>query len=203
MDEKMLAELERVRGDLTQLLPMLPKHRIRELKSLLLKHFEKTYNTKSKPPRYGTLNKGFTDEELERFLACVSNPKFHLLFEYQVRLGLRIGEAVRIRASDINKSTRELTIFTLKARVLNTLIIPLELFNETLAWMQANEKRIESNQGYIFYPDHERSHSKRSEPYLELNYVRRVFRSYIRLAWSKCMGRARSEMARNREPFSG
>ena len=47
-------------------------------------------------PKYGSMNKGFTDEELQKFFSIIDDARMHLLFSYQAILGLRIGEAVRI-----------------------------------------------------------------------------------------------------------
>lgn len=182
MDKATLKELDSLELQLQSLLPRLSKAKVRGLKELILHHYLKVYNVKSKAPLYGTLNKGFRQEELELFFKVIENPKFRLLFSYQAYLGLRIGEAVKIRREDINLDTRELRVFTEKARVLNSMIIPLALFNETMQYLQENEAQIMSAQGYLFFADKEKSHAKRIEPWLELNYVRKVFRGYIKLA---------------------
>ena len=183
MDKATLEELDKLETQLQTLLPRLSKHKVRHIKELILRHYLKAYNIKSnKAPLYGTLNKGFRQDELEQFLKGIENPKYRILFSYQAYVGLRIGEAVKIRLEDINQATRELQVFTEKARVLNTMIIPLALFNETSEYLKANEFQISSAQGYLFYADKQASHTKRTEPWLELNYVRKVFRSYIRLA---------------------
>jgi integrase len=183
MGKGTVLEAQQLEAQLESLLPRLSKAKVRHLKELILHHYIKAYNIKSNQiPRYGTLNKGFRQEELDKFLAAVDNPKFRLFFSYQAYLGLRIGEAVKIRLEDINQATRELKVFTEKARVLNTMIIPLPFFNETLEYVKANEAQIGSAQGYLFYANKEASHAKRTDPWLELNYVRKVFRSYIRLA---------------------
>jgi integrase len=52
--------------------------------------------------KYGGLNKGFTDEELERFFKFCSNPKAFLAFFLMANLGLRVGEVVKIKLSDLD-----------------------------------------------------------------------------------------------------
>ena len=52
----------------------------------LLKAYKKRYK-KSGTPKYGTLNKSFTELELQHFLRNVPNDKFRLLFKYQAYLG--------------------------------------------------------------------------------------------------------------------
>ncbi|MHB1830772.1 MAG: hypothetical protein ACYCO0_05265, partial [Candidatus Micrarchaeaceae archaeon] len=162
MDKATLDELNALEAQLQALLPKLSKHKVRGLKELILHHYLKAYNIKSnKAPLYGTLNKGFRQEELELFFRVIDNQKYRLLFSYQAYLGLRIGEAVKIKAEEINKDTRELKVFTEKARVLNTMIIPLSLFNETIEYMKANEAQISRADGYLFFADREKSHSKK------------------------------------------
>ena len=70
----------------------------------------------------GSLNKGFTEQEVQRFFKTVDSDKFRLLFSYQSQLGLRVGEAVRINIKDIKFESRELVVKTEKATTLNTLL---------------------------------------------------------------------------------
>lgn len=66
--------------------------------------------------------------------------------------------------------------------VLNTMIIPLNLFNQTLEYINENKEQIGKAKGYLFYVDRDISHAKRKDPFLEVNYVRKVFRDYVKLA---------------------
>ena len=63
--------------------------------------FKAVSNQRSRIPKYGSLNKGFTEQELVRFFNVIDNEKFRLLFSYQSQLGLRIGEAVRINSDTL------------------------------------------------------------------------------------------------------
>ena len=82
-------------------------------------------------PKYGSMNKGFTDEELERFFGVIDDTKVHLLFSYQAILGLRIGEVITLNIKDINLRTRELRIATEKSGKTDYLLIPKKLFYST------------------------------------------------------------------------
>jgi integrase len=104
-------------------------------------------------PKYGTMNKGFTDEELQKFFSVVDDQRFHLLFSFQAVLGLRIGEAVKVHIKDINLKTRELRIETEKAKTLNFLIIPEQLFDATLNYIHNFETQIVHAKGYLFFVD--------------------------------------------------
>ncbi len=161
------------------LLPRLGKTDIKMLRSIIYQHWQKRFR-KSQPPKYGSLDKGFTEQELQAFFAAIDNEKFGLLFGYQARLGLRIGEAVRINIKDINFESREPLIQTEKASTLDTLIIPLPLFRQTVAFIKAYPSQIEKAGGYLFFK--EPNARKRPEQYLDANYARNMFCSYIRKA---------------------
>jgi integrase len=144
-----------------------------------MQQFRKRFQ-RSRIPKYGSLNKGFTEQEIQRFFKVVDNPKFKLLFSYQAQLGLRIGEAVRINIRDIKFDSRELVVKTEKAMTLDALLIPAPLFQETLDFIQANAVAIEKAQGCIFFK--EEGKSSLAEPFVAENYVRNRFRFYAERA---------------------
>ncbi|MBD3398059.1 tyrosine-type recombinase/integrase [Candidatus Micrarchaeota archaeon] len=124
-------------------------------------------------PKYGSMNKGFTDEELQKFFNAADDPRMHLLFSYQAILGLRIGEAVRIHIKDINLKTRELRIETEKAKTLDFLLIPEQLFNATLSYIHNFETEITKAGGFLFFVE---------SRHLSISYARQKFNKYIRKA---------------------
>ncbi len=157
-------------------LPLMAKWEIEELRSEIKQH----YLSRFKRPRiakYGTLNKGFEEQELRVFLAHIDNEKHRLLFEFMANLGLRVGEAVRVNIKDIKPESRELIVYTEKARQPDSLRIPLPLFKETLDFIHAHTQEIEQHEGYIFFKDFK--YSKHGCNHLDLNYVRNIFREYI------------------------
>ncbi len=152
-------------------------HQLQQLQSVLHKAQTKRFAGKRKTPKYGSLSKAFSDIQLQRFLHVIDSDKFRLLFSYQAQLGLRIGEAVRVNINSIDLETRELTLKTEKAQVMDSLLIPRPLFKDTIAFISKHKAEIEKAQGYLFYADKLRT--KRPEPFLEQNYVRNRFRHYI------------------------
>ena len=76
-------------------LPELSYHEVRDLKSVLHQYFLKKY-AKNRAPKYGSLNKGFTESELSTFFRAIDDEKFMLLFSYQAVLGLRVGDAKEV-----------------------------------------------------------------------------------------------------------
>ena len=107
-------EYTKLKAELSRILPNLAKHQIEEIRTLVHQTYVKRFK-RSRIPKYGNLNKGFTDYELQKFFKVIDNDKFRLLFSYQAQLGLRIGEAVKLNIKDINLQTRELTLKTEKA----------------------------------------------------------------------------------------
>ena len=171
-------ECTKLKAELSRILTNLAKHQIEEIRTLVHQTYVKRFK-RSRIPKYGNLNKGFTDYELQKFFKVIDNDKFRLLFSYQAQLGLRIGEAVKLNIKDINLQTRELTLKTEKARVIDTLLIPVQLFKQTLDFLNSNIKQIEKAQGYIFFKD---CSSASKLPYLKMDYVRNRFRYYVEQA---------------------
>ena len=134
---------------------------------------------RSKRPKYGSMNKGFTEEELERFFSVIDEPKLQLLFSYQAILGLRVGEAVRVSVQDINLKTRELRIFTEKSGKTDYLLIPEKLFETTLRYVAAYEKEIAASHGFLFFSFAHGRRTKETAPHISTQAVREAFRDYL------------------------
>ncbi len=161
-------------------LPKLTHQQFKQLKKIVHRQFLKKF-AKNQPPKYGSLNKGFTEQEVQSFFRTLDNLKLRLLFSYQAFLGLRIGEAVKLNIKNIDFQTRELSIKSEKSHTLDTLIIPIPLFKLTLEYIKSNKTQIEISQGYLFFKD-EAKYSGRDEPYLSKDYVRNSFRYYVQKA---------------------
>lgn len=137
---------------------------------------------RSKKPKYGTMNKGFTDEELQRFFACIDDQRFYLLFSFQAMLGLRIGEAVRININDLNLKNRELRIFTEKSGKTDYLLVPEKLFESTISYIAQHEPEIASSKGFLFFPVSPGRNDRTTEPHITSETARTFFRVYIKKA---------------------
>ncbi|EQD62794.1 integrase family protein, partial [mine drainage metagenome] len=162
-------DFNRLSDSLKQVSMNVSWHQLQQLQSVLHKTQTKRFAGKRKTPKYGSLSKAFSDIQLQRFLHVVDSDRFRLLFSYQAQLGLRIGEAVRVNINSIDLETRELTLKTEKAQVMDSLLIPMPLFKDTIAFISKHRAEIEKAQGYLFYADKLRT--KRPEPYIEQNYV--------------------------------
>jgi len=173
------SEPARIRDYVERALPNLSKHDIESLVSTIHAYFASKYK-KRQTPKYGGLNKGFNDYQIQSFFRVIENPKHRLLFGYMAHLGFRIGEVVRININEIDFKTRELKLRSEKSGRLDSLIIPVQLFRETVDFVRANQDTIWKCAGYLFFRGAE--HSSRKEHYLEQNYIRKVFREYVELA---------------------
>lgn len=148
----------------------------------ILSEARKSRFLRSKRPKYGSMNKGFREEELERFFSVIDDQKMHLLFSFQAILGLRVGEAIRVNVKDINLRTRELRIFTEKSGKTDYLLIPEKLFEATLGYIGDYENEIAASKGYLFFSIQDGNRKKGEEPHITSNTVRKAFREYARKA---------------------
>lgn len=148
----------------------------------ILSEARKSRFLRSKKPKYGSMNKGFTEEELERFFRVIDCPKMRLLFSFQAILGLRIGEAIRVNIKDINLRTRELRIFSEKSSKTDYLLMPEKLFDSVLAYIGDYEKEIAASQGFLFFSLEPCRRINSTSPHLTSQTVRMLFRTYIQRA---------------------
>lgn len=151
----------------------LSQHKIERLKQTLHRAYLRRFKT-CRQPKYGTLNMVFKDEELRAFFRCVESRKFKLIFKFQAYMGLRIGEAVRIRLDDIDFETRELVIDSEKTRVKDVLRIPAGLFRELNEFVTIHQREIREAQGYIFFKDND--NNKNCRLHVNKDYARKMFR---------------------------
>ena len=93
---------------------------------------------------------------------------------------INLIQVCKLNIKDFDFKIKELRVKTEKAHTLDTLRVPQFLFEQTLEYIQEQAKEIDEAQGHLFYKDKRKSHT--SKPYLDLNYIRKVFRYYISLA---------------------
>ncbi len=155
------------------------KHQIEEIRLKLNEIHAKRFRRR-KEPRYGTLNKGFTDIELKHFLNSVPSAKFRLLFKYQAYMGLRVGEVCKLQLGNINFAKRELTILSEKSRKLDSLLIPADLFHETRIFVGSHIREIRNANGYMFFKENDNNHN--NVQHIDFHYVRKVFRDVVKHA---------------------
>ncbi|MCL5100791.1 MAG: site-specific integrase [Candidatus Marsarchaeota archaeon] len=155
------------------------KNKLEALRTIVTKAHERRFRRR-KEPRYGSINKDFTEPELQRFLRSIRNDKFHLLFSYQAFLGLRVGEVTKLHIGNIDFDKRELMIDSEKSGLVDSLIIPLDLFKETIDYLNNHSEEIKAAKGYVFFKENDNDHT--GLPYLQVDYVRNVFRKTIEVS---------------------
>ncbi len=155
------------------------KNKLEEVRRIVTRAHEHRFRRR-REPKYGSINKGFTEQELQIFLRTLRSEKFRLLFKYQAFLGLRVGEACKLHISNIDFNKRELTIKSEKSQKTDALIIPMDLFKETIEYIAKNEANIKASNGYIFFKENDRSNT--GNLHLAVDYVRNVFRETIKEA---------------------
>lgn len=154
----------------------LSRHQIEALVTVLHGAYYQKYRPKRRVPRYGTLSKGLSTEELQRLLLAVKDPRFKLMFTMAAYLGLRIGEAVCVNAADIDFKEHSIVVHTEKSRVTDVLPFPPFLFGLVSDYMAAHRYRIEAHEGYLFYKETKFANRKSNVPHVDSGYTRRVFR---------------------------
>ncbi len=96
MDKEALLELEQIEAKINELLPVMSKHKIEELQKVIAYHVVKRFKGKRKTPKYGSLNKGFSEAQIQVFFKSIQNEKYRLLFNYQAQ-PLGLGSSLRKR----------------------------------------------------------------------------------------------------------
>lgn len=177
------AEIRLMWPEVKQLLAYFGRYlpKLKLIKSItVLSDARKRRYLRSRHPKYGSMNKGFTDEELVRFFKFMDEPRFRLIFTYQAVLGLRIGEAVRVHLRDINLKTKDLRIDTEKGKRVDYLPIPQQLFDQTLEYIRDYEDEIVAHQGYLFWAEH--YPEKNKCPHISSGVTREVFMRVVKKA---------------------
>lgn len=103
-------------------LPKLAKHEVEALTKIIRQYYVKTWKHRT-TSKYGHLNKGFDDWQVQAFFRVIDKPKYRLLFGFQANLGFRIGEVIKINLNQIDFKTRELKLRSEKSGRLDSLII--------------------------------------------------------------------------------
>jgi integrase len=148
----------------------------------ILSESRKSRFLRRRTPKYGSMRKAFTEEELECFFNVIDDPKYHMLFSFQAIVGLRIGEAVRVNIKDINLRTRELRIFTEKSRKTDFLLIPIKLFDRVIKYIDTYQEEIAKAKGFLFFSFTKGRRTAITEPRVTTETAGTYFQRYIKKA---------------------
>lgn len=142
----------------------------------VLSDIRKKKYKRRKGNKYGSLNKGFSEEELKIFFKFCSNEKARMCFMLMAQLGLRIGEVVQVTLLDLNLKENRLRIFTEKAKTIDYMFLHDKVRIPLKSWVQLHEKDIEKSDGYLFFSDNmDRKH-------ISKDWLRKEFREVCKRA---------------------
>lgn len=112
----------------------------------------KQINTYKKPrrPKYGNLNRGFSDAELAVFFAHCACKRARVMFLVMLYLGLRIGEVCRIRVSDLDFVNHYLYLETEKAGTQDMLYLHDAVYDVFVSYFAEHRLELQSHE-YVFY----------------------------------------------------
>lgn len=140
-----------------------------------LSRIKKYKYKKNREPKYGNINKGFTETELKHFFSVCKNEKAYLAFFLMANLGLRVGEVVNIKIEDIDLFKHKLRISTEKAHTGDLLYMPNQVQKLLYGWVQKFQQKIMQHDGFILFSDSGRKN-------LSPNWLRNEFREVCYLA---------------------
>jgi len=127
------------------------------------------------PPKYGDLNRTFTDAtELLVFLNHVQNERVRLVFLLQAFLGLRISEACKIRISDLDLEQRRVWVRSAKGSTPSSMFLVNEVHQPLVDYCKAKKKELEQ-QDYLFPSHAEQYNTKSRFPHISPNFCRKYF----------------------------
>lgn len=173
-------------------LESLSKHKLEDLRHTIILEMKKRYK-KNQEPKYGSLNKGFLDDEAERIFRVVKKKKVLLLFKLMDGLGLRVGEAVSIPKENVDLSQRRLWIYSSKNSVPTLFFLHDEVYSLMLEYYEENKDLI-ARSAYWFPSGNPRNKTDHLSP----NWLRNEMQVARKLAGLE-MVYAHSEEARPRK----
>jgi len=153
-------------------LGVLKKHELEALRAEILAELKRRYKKSCGMPKYGGLNKGLLPSEFALVLSFVRHPKARLAFVYQRFLGLRIGEACRVRTPDLDLGQRRLWVQSAKGSVPTSFYLHDEVYAETLAYL-----RLGLHDEEWLLPAEHRSHGRL--PHISPDWARNYYRGAV------------------------
>jgi integrase len=103
--------------------------------------------------KYGNLNKGFVQEELDEFFLHCDHSTAKLAFQLMAYLGLRVGEVVKIRLCDINLADRRILIHTEKAHTADSMYLHDAVYEVLRCWIRTHRTTILSHDQFLIFSD--------------------------------------------------
>ncbi len=129
---------------------------------------------KSKAAEYRGVDRTFKDDEVEQILNVVENIKYRTFFMVLAFLGLRTGEALKIRLADVNLKEKCIKIRTLKQ---NKIIFDIQPIPEVIIpylklYINRYKVRIAHRGGWFFPSD------VHNDQPMSMSIIRKKFAEY-------------------------
>ncbi len=153
----------------------LSKNKLERISRILTKVYQHKYK-KKKDRKYGNMQKGFSEGELQKFFSVINNEKHLLAFKIQAYLGLRVGEVIKVNLADLDFEKRSLKIFTEKAHTGDFLHLHDLIFEPLIQYVRKYQNLISANKGYLFYSDSRKAKTS----HISVDSLRNLFRKYAR-----------------------
>ncbi|MBI4448355.1 site-specific integrase [Candidatus Woesearchaeota archaeon] len=150
----------------------LSKHQLERIITKVSSVIKKKYK-RVKEPKYGSLNRGFTDSELRRFLGCIKNEKAWFCFNLMANLGLRVGEVVMLKWEDIDFINKRVKVYTEKAKTIDFLPMTERVQKLLRLWVRKLQDYA-NKEDYLF--------QGQNREYISPNWLRKEFRIACELA---------------------
>lgn len=144
------------------------KHQLEALQHNVRLELRRRYKH-SQAPKYGSLDKAFSDQELQILLAHVTNRTAKTVLQVMVGLGLRIGEAVSLRTKDVDLAGRRLWVSKTEKGSVPTMFF---LHDQVLEVLRQHLAAGRANKEWIFPAVHEHNHY----PHISPHWVSKEFR---------------------------
>ena len=185
-EQNLLKEEENISNKICEILKKFEiEKNLKDLKLYEFKQLSKIIN-RLRDKKYIRKNKticrkkGFCESKFEQFIKNVENEKIKLLFIYMFKLGLRVGEAVKININDININLKNFKFESNIIKIENEkcgrfeyLNLPLSLIAISKEYIKKNISEILENEGYLFY---RKKNNRNKFKFFSKDYVRKYFR---------------------------
>jgi len=154
-------------------------NRLKKLSKLINRIIIEKYG--KKPNLSSGVDRTLNEEEIRKLFAAFTSEKYRLLFGLQLALALRISEIAALNIQDIDFNRRTATIYEEKTKKRYEKLIPLELFNRLIAWIDLNKLQIRKSGGYVWFSEGN-CQKKRQCSHNTKDYLRKVFKEAVKRA---------------------
>lgn len=133
-------------------------------------------------PKYGSINRGFREPEINALFNHIKNSKAKLSCYIMQYLGTRISEVVKIsiakgddprKRNYLDLENRKLYLWTLKSQQPDVLHLHQAIYDILCKWVEEHQAAIIAHGGYILWSG---PYSRTGHPHVSPNWLRKEFR---------------------------